>query len=59
MDVKVGGFQERRYLEFQSSTESTGEDGKPLLNKYSRMMTRNHDYPGAQVCKSGSGQYLC
>ena len=48
MDAK-GGFQERRYLDFVKSTQETGVDGLPMLNKYSTMLTREHDFPGAQV----------
>ena len=46
---KKGGFQERRYLQFVRSSEQNGIDGKPMLNRYSTHLTREHDFPGAQV----------
>lgn len=49
MDTKEGGFQEPRYLEFPKYDQKIGEDGKPLLNRYSTHLTRDHEFPGAQV----------
>jgi len=36
--------------EFPHLTTETDKDGKPLLNRYSTFLTREHDFPGAQVC---------
>ena len=55
MDEKKGGFQERRYLEFVRSSETTGIDGRPMLNKYSTHLTREHDFPGAQAMLFAAG----
>lgn len=40
---------ETRYLHFPRSEEVNGTDGKPMLNRYSTYITREHDFPGAQV----------
>ena len=55
MADKKGGFQEPRYLDFVRSSESTGVDGKPMLNKYSTHLTREHDFPGAQAMLFAAG----
>ncbi|KIY02549.1 uncharacterized protein Z520_01014 [Fonsecaea multimorphosa CBS 102226] len=52
---KTGGFQEPRYLEFVRSSEPTGVDGKPMLNRYSTHLTRQHDFPGAQAMLFAAG----
>ena len=41
--------EEPRYLEFPHLPDSAMRDGKPALNKYSQVLTRGHDCPGAQV----------
>ena len=42
--------EEPRFLEFPHlPNNATGDDGKPRLNKYSSTITRDHDFPGAQV----------
>jgi hypothetical protein len=46
------GSHEARYLEFVRSSETTGVDGKPMLNKYSTHLTREHDFPGAQAMQT-------
>lgn len=38
-----------RFLDFPRSDEVNGTDGKPMLNRYSTYLTREHDFPGAQV----------
>ena len=44
------GHSEARYIEFKPLPEgSLTEDGHPALNKYSAALTRDHDFPGAQV----------
>jgi dihydroxy-acid dehydratase len=55
MADKKGGFQEPRYLDFVRSSETTGVDGKPMLNKYSTHLTREHDFPGAQAMLFAAG----
>ncbi|OAL38771.1 dihydroxy-acid dehydratase [Fonsecaea nubica] len=52
---KTGGFQEPRYLDFVRSSEPTGVDGKPMLNRYSTHLTRQHDFPGAQAMLFAAG----
>lgn len=40
------------YIEFAEVPFGTiGEDGKPMLNRFSAELTRGHDFPGAQVSK--------
>jgi dihydroxy-acid dehydratase len=44
------GLHEASYIEFKSLPDGAlNEDGEPALNKYSSIITRGHDYPGAQV----------
>lgn len=50
-----GGFQEPRYLEFVRSSETHNENGEPMLNRYSTMLTREHDFPGAQAMLYAAG----
>ena len=50
-----GGFQERRYLDFVRSEETHNENGEPMLNRYSTMLTRQHDFPGAQAMLYAAG----
>lgn len=38
-----------RFLDFPCIPDGTIRDGKPVLNKYSSTITRDHDFPGAQV----------
>jgi hypothetical protein len=41
------------YLEFyHAGDEESHPDGKPVLNRYSRLLTKNHDFPGAKVYQS-------
>jgi dihydroxy-acid dehydratase len=37
------------YAEFRSLPDGTMRDGKLALNKYSAVLTNDHDFPGAQV----------
>jgi hypothetical protein len=48
-DVTNDEPAETRYLHFPRSEEVNGVDGKPMLNRYSTYITREHDFPGAQV----------
>lgn len=44
--------EEPRFLDFPCAPDgATNKDGKPMLNKYSSTLTKDHDFPGAQVCK--------
>ena len=44
------GQHEALYIKFKSLPDGAlNEDGKPALNKYSSIITRGHDSPGAQV----------
>ena len=38
-----------RFLSFPHLPDDAKRDGKPVLNKYSTTLTREHDFPGAQV----------
>ena len=40
--------EEPRYLHFPCAPDSNGSD-LPKLNKYSSTLTKDHDFPGAQV----------
>lgn len=43
-------MSEARYLDFEHvPDDEVSPDGKPILNRYSRHLTKDHDYPGAQV----------
>lgn len=50
MDTKRGGFEEPRFLDFPHLPDGASRDGAPALNKYSSTITKDHDFPGAQVC---------
>ena len=42
--------EEARLLNFPHlPNDAVGQDGKPILNKYSSTITKDHDFPGAQV----------
>jgi len=41
--------EEPRFLSFPHLPDDATRDGKPILNKYSSTITREHDFPGAQV----------
>lgn len=43
---------EPKYLDFKHAPDGAMRDGKPLLNRYSTILTREHDFPGAQVSVS-------
>lgn len=38
-----------RYIQFPSIEPGTLRDGKPVLNRWSSTLTKDHDFPGAQV----------
>ena len=42
--------EEARLLYFPRLPDGATHDGKPALNRFSGVMTRGHDFPGAQVC---------
>lgn len=47
--------EEPRFLDFPHLPDNaTNSDGTPRLNKYSSTITKDHDFPGAQV---DYGQY--
>ena len=41
--------EEPRFLDFPCLPDNAIRDGKPALNKYSSILTKGHDFPGAQV----------
>lgn len=47
--MDCSGLEEPRYVEFPHLPDHATRDGKPALNKYSHALTRDHDFPGAQV----------
>lgn len=60
MDPSNPGKQDKletsSFLDFPHLPDNaTTEDGKPRLNKYSSTITKDHDFPGAQV----SGEIKC
>ncbi|KAF2496837.1 dihydroxy-acid dehydratase-like protein [Lophium mytilinum] len=44
-----------RYAEFRSLPDGTMRDGKLALNKYSSVLTNDHDFPGAQAMLYAAG----
>ncbi|EXJ85744.1 dihydroxy-acid dehydratase [Capronia coronata CBS 617.96] len=52
---RPSGVQEPLYLNFTRSEEPNGIDGKPMLNRYSTHLTREHDFPGAQAMLYAAG----
>ncbi|KAK2749693.1 hypothetical protein FQN57_005916 [Myotisia sp. PD_48] len=48
--------EEPKYLEFPCApVGTTGDDGKPMLNRYSQFITRGHDFPAAQAMLYAAG----
>lgn len=46
----VGGEKrEEKYVRFPCVDDDATREGKPVLNKYSHFITKDHDFPGAQV----------
>lgn len=44
-----------KYLDFEPpATKELTPDGLPILNRYSRLLTKDHDFPGARVSCSPS-----
>ena len=41
--------EEPRFLDFPHLPNGLIQDGKPRLNRYSSTITKDHDFPGAQV----------
>lgn len=41
--------EEPRFLDFPHLPSGVVQDGKPSLNLYSSTVTKDHDFPGAQV----------
>ena len=52
-------LDEPRYLSFPHLSQDATHDGKPALNRFSSVMTRDHDYPGAQVCGIPTVEDVC
>jgi dihydroxy-acid dehydratase len=43
--------EEAKYIDYSPAPQgSKHEDGTPVLNRYSTVLTRGHDSPAAQVC---------
>lgn len=54
--------EEPRYLDFPHLPHGAKtQDGKPALNRYSSTLTKDHDFPGAQVGyqRSLPGDLVC
>jgi dihydroxy-acid dehydratase len=41
--------EEARYIQFSQLKHGTLKDGNVMLNRFSTFLTRDHDFPGAQV----------
>lgn len=41
--------EEPRFLDFPHLPDDATRDGKLVLNRYSSILTNEHDFPGAQV----------
>lgn len=48
-EAKQLELEEPRFLDFPHLPNGLTRDGKPVLNKFSAILTRNHDFPGAQA----------
>jgi dihydroxy-acid dehydratase len=46
---------EPRYIEFRCIEHGTLRDGKPVLNRWSSTVTKDHDFPGAQAMLYAAG----
>ncbi|KAI9704918.1 MAG: hypothetical protein M1836_006698 [Candelina mexicana] len=53
--VKQNIPEEPRYLDFPHLPDDATRDGKLALNKYSSILTRDHDFPGAQAMLYAAG----
>ena len=55
--------EEPRFLDFPHLPNGVIQDGKPRLNRYSSTVTKDHDFPGAQVSSAyrvkGAFAHLC
>lgn len=47
--------EEPRFLNFPRAPDGATRDGKPVLNKYSTIVTKGHDFPGAQAMLYAAG----
>ena len=47
--------EEPLYLNFPHLVGPASKNGKPVLNRYSHFMTRDHDFPGAQAMLYAAG----
>jgi dihydroxy-acid dehydratase len=48
--------EEPRFLDFPHLPNDATQDGKPRLNKYSSTLTKDHDFPGAQVDRASTNK---
>jgi hypothetical protein len=48
-DEKQNLPDEPRYLDFPHLPDNAMKNGEPVLNKYSSTLTKDHDFPGAQL----------
>lgn len=46
---KQRDVEEPRFLDFPHLPSGVIQDGMPRLNRYSSTITKDHDFPGAQV----------
>ncbi|OJD40492.1 dihydroxy-acid dehydratase [Diplodia corticola] len=47
--------EEPRFLNFPHAPDGATRDGKPVLNRYSTVVTKGHDFPGAQAMLYAAG----
>ncbi|TKA81164.1 hypothetical protein B0A49_01877 [Cryomyces minteri] len=52
---KMSESEEPRFLDFPHLPDDATRDGKPVLNKYSSTITKDHDFPGAQAMLYAAG----
>ena len=53
MDASNGRILEKpRYIKFPQLEHGTVVDGKLALNRWSTFVTKDHDFPGAQVSRT-------
>jgi dihydroxy-acid dehydratase len=43
--------EDARYIEFPHVKYGTVKNKNVMLNRFSTFLTRDHDFPGAQVCE--------
>ncbi|PGG97555.1 dihydroxy-acid dehydratase [Polytolypa hystricis UAMH7299] len=55
VEAQNSALEEPRYIDFPKLPDDAMRDGKPVLNKYSTFITKDHDFPGAQAMLYAAG----